>query len=320
MKTMNLIPIKVILLLLLTLIIFAESSCTRKGPFDYFEEQPVFEDTDDDDDDDTNPGPTDPPPPVDVPPTIEPGNDLGDVGQVVFTYRGETVVLVTVRLGDGSVWLQQNLGSIQVGTAINDNLAHGDLFQWGRWDDGHQVIDRSNATAPLASNTTNLTAPNPNNILAAKTGNAMGSVYINLNTWWNVEAVVTATASTPEEVTENNGADPCKALGEGWRLPTATEYNAVRLNTGGVSGSTITNSTTAVESVLKFTCGAIRTGPAGFTGVGNRGMYWSSTAATLAGGLTPHQSLAMDITASATTVAPSRRYFGCSIRCKKDGV
>ncbi len=315
MKTINLYLWKVIVLLLLVLTVFGESSCTRKGPFDYFEEQPVFEDPDDSDNndiDDDNDDDDD-----DGPPTIEPGPNLGDVGQVVLTYGGEIVIYATVRLGDGSVWLQQNLGSYQVATAANDHLAHGDLFQWGRWDDGHQVIDRTNATSPLPSNSTNLAAPNPDNILAAKTGNAVGSLYINKNTWWNVEEAVAVTAATPEEVTATNGADPCKAIGEGWRLPTAAEYIAIKDNTDGVLGSTITNSETAFNSVLKLTVGAIRTGPAGFTGIGNRGMYWTSTATPLAGGLTPHQSMAIDITATTASVAPSRRYFGCCIRCLK---
>ncbi|WP_206366997.1 hypothetical protein [Sphingobacterium sp. SGG-5] len=317
MKTIKLYPWRVITGLLLMVIVLGESSCKRSSPFDYFEEQPVYEDTGDDNDDNNNNG-GDEGDDDDGPQTIEPGENLGDLGQVVFSYAGETVVYATVRLGDGSIWLQQNLGSFQVAGSTNDHLAHGDLFQWGRWDDGHQLIDRTNPTQPpLAVNSTNLTAPNPDNILATKTGNAVGSVYINKNTWWNMEEPVTATAATPEEVTATNGADPCKAIGEGWRLPTATEYTAIKDNTDGVLGSTITNSETAFNSILKLTVGAIRTGPAGFTGVGNRGMYWSSTAAPLTGGLTPHQSMAIDITVTTASVAPSRRYFGCCIRCLK---
>ena len=44
----------------------------------------------------------------------------------------------------GKVWLDRNLGSTQVATSSTDAASYGDLYQWGRAADGHQV--RTSAT------------------------------------------------------------------------------------------------------------------------------------------------------------------------------
>ena len=72
-------------------------------------------------------------------PTVDPGPTEGSTGVVNFTYKGQSVAYTTVRAGDGKIWLQQNLGSPQVAFHHNDEASYGDYFQWGRWDDGHQV-------------------------------------------------------------------------------------------------------------------------------------------------------------------------------------
>src|SRR5690606_19047541 len=71
--------------------------------------------------------------------TTMPGTTVGSTGCVSFTYQGQQTAYTTVRASDGNVWLQQNLGSEQVGASKTDTLAYGHLFQWGRWDDGHQL-------------------------------------------------------------------------------------------------------------------------------------------------------------------------------------
>jgi hypothetical protein len=64
---------------------------------------------------------------------------------------------------DLSVWLDRNLGATQVATSTTDTNAYGDLYQWGRLADGHQL--RSNpsthSTTTLATdlNATNLGDP-----------------------------------------------------------------------------------------------------------------------------------------------------------------
>nr|MBS0037248.1 hypothetical protein [Saprospiraceae bacterium] len=38
----------------------------------------------------------------------------------------------------GDIWMDRNLGASQAATASDDENSFGDLFQWGRFADGHQ--------------------------------------------------------------------------------------------------------------------------------------------------------------------------------------
>jgi uncharacterized protein (TIGR02145 family) len=57
----------------------------------------------------------------------------------------------TVTSSTGKIWLDRNLGASQVATSSADNLAYGDLYQWGRGADGHQL--RNTATTSTLSST-----------------------------------------------------------------------------------------------------------------------------------------------------------------------
>ena len=46
-----------------------------------------------------------------------------------------------------------NMGAAQIATSSTDAAAYGDLFQWGRLDDGHQV--RTSITVNTQSNSDN---------------------------------------------------------------------------------------------------------------------------------------------------------------------
>lgn len=49
----------------------------------------------------------------------------------------------------GKVWMDRNLGASQVATAVDDDDAYGDLYQWGRGADGHEKRDSD--TTPTRS-------------------------------------------------------------------------------------------------------------------------------------------------------------------------
>ena len=46
----------------------------------------------------------------------------------------------------GKVWLNRNLGATQVASSSTDTASYGDLYQWGRAADGHQVRTPLSAT------------------------------------------------------------------------------------------------------------------------------------------------------------------------------
>ncbi|AYZ14209.1 T9SS C-terminal target domain-containing protein [Chryseobacterium arthrosphaerae] len=188
----------------------------------------------------------------------DPGNNTGDTGCVNFTYRGQPVTYTTVRAGDGNIWLQQNLGSLQVAGMADDEKAYGDFFQWGRWDDGHQLRNSPLTSAPQVN------APDG---LAGTPSFITGSPA-----WWEVNATTDAWAGKDvTEITNTTGVDPCKAIGPDWRMPSQVEWKTI------VSVESITSPSKAYGSSLKLPAAGSRSHVDGtFSFVGKRGYYWSS--------------------------------------------
>ena len=150
-------------------------------------------------------------------PTVDPGPAVGSTGVINFIYKGQSVAYKTVRLGDGKIWLQQNLGSPQVAFGSLDKASIGDYFQWGRWDDGHQS----------PNSTTIIGGPSLLNPSHISSGNSKFIKGTTANTrWWGVGGLSTDTWSGTT-ITSTNGIDPCTALGAGWRLPTSAEWENV---------------------------------------------------------------------------------------------
>ncbi|MFO7863559.1 MAG: hypothetical protein R6U85_06130, partial [Salinivirgaceae bacterium] len=58
-----------------------------------------------------------------------------------------------MNIATGEIWMDRNLGASQVATSSTDANAYGDLYQWGRAADGHQ-IRTSGTTATLATSDT----------------------------------------------------------------------------------------------------------------------------------------------------------------------
>jgi len=194
--------------------------------------------------------------------STDPGMTAGSTGCITFTYSGNTVQYTTVRAADGNIWLQQNLGSAAVATSAIDENAYGDLFQWGRWQDGHEK--RTSATSD--------TAPEPNNPLGLANGNS--NFLTSTPEWWAVHYPEDAwNAATPEAVSETKACDPCRAaMGNGWRVPTESEWATI------IQSENLVDITSAFNSNLKLTVAGSRSGTSGnLSSVGQRGYYWSST-------------------------------------------
>ena len=209
---------------------------------------------------------------------------------ITFTYRGSEVTYGTILVDYGSdvgekCWLDRNLGATQVATASDDHLAYGDLFQWGRLDDGHQVRD------PLSNTTSTLSTtddPGHGSFITIGSSPYDWRSPQNDNLWQGVNGI-------------NN---PCP---QGYRLPTGAELNAERQSWSS------NNSAGAFASPLKLPVAGRRSGSNGslYT-VGSRGDYWSSTV----GGVYSRR-LYFDGT-GASMYNDGRRADGRSVRCIKD--
>ena len=141
--------------------------------------------------------------------------------------------------------MDRNLGASQAATSSTDANAYGDLYQWGRGNDGHQC--RNSATTSTLSSSDQ--PGNSSFILSAGDWRSQQ----NNNLWQGVNGV-------------NN---PCPS---GYCLPTNAELDAER------ASWVQNNSAGAFASPLKLPVAGYRIGSAGSLYlVGSIGLYWSST-------------------------------------------
>ena len=211
----------------------------------------------------------------------------GSNGQTLTFYNGAPVWSTpnnpfanTVVSKTGKIWMDRNLGATQVATSSTDAASYGDLYQWGRGTDGHQV--RTSATTATLSSTDQ---PANGNFITSS-GDWRSSPNVNL--WQGVNGV-------------NN---PCPT---GFRIPTETEWNAEGSSwTGG------NNAAGAFASPLKLPMAGDRSsGDGSLSNVGTNGRYWTSTV----GGA---NSIGLSFTSSSDTMLARERARGYSVRCIKD--
>jgi len=186
--------------------------------------------------------------------------------------------------GGGNVkcWLDRNLGATAVCTSYDDTACFGDLYQWGRLDDGHQ--SRTSGTISTLSNTD---SPGHSDFIMPSTSPNDWRSPQNENLWQGVSGV-------------NN---PCPA---GWRLPLEAELENERASWSQY------NYLGAMESPLKLSAGGRRQFNSGeLLNVTSFGYYWSSTY-----GATNARSLYLPV--NDAYMANSSRGQGMSVRCIMD--
>ncbi len=170
-------------------------------------------------------------------------NDAGEAG--IGNNYGTIVNNIT-----GKVWLDRNLGATRVATSSTDADAYGDLYQWGRGADGHQL-----RTSPTESTLAT-------NWLSG--GNSWDGKFltVGIGDWLFPEKLDLWSGTTAE----NN---PCPS---GFRLPTNAEWNQERLTWSS------NDAAGAFASPLKLTVNGYRDPSVGLLlSVGSNGYYWSST-------------------------------------------
>ena len=201
---------------------------------------------------------------------------------VTFAYNGSTVTYGTVLSPTGKCWLDRNLGASRVAIAYNDDQAYGDVFQWGRLDDGHQI--KTSATTSTVSTTD---IPGHSYFILNSSSPYDWRNPPNNNLWQGV----------------NGTNNPCP---QGWRVPTQQEWDNERLTWSP------NDRVGAFNGVLKLTAGGGRLINGSFYKVGSYGRYWASS---IWGGSAYNMQCDESNGCSMVGIL---RVASCSIRCIKD--
>jgi uncharacterized protein (TIGR02145 family) len=207
---------------------------------------------------------------------------------------GETYIYGTVtNPTTGETWLDKNLGAEQVATAIDDHLAYGALFQWGRLIDGHECISWTSSSSGTPDNGTTSTLsttddPGHNLFITNSVSPFDWRSPSNDNLWQGAGGT-------------NN---PCP---DGYRVPTKTEWENEKNSWSG----------SAFDSHLKLVVAGLRNKlDGGLLVTGWAGYYWSSSSDS------PFPSQSYDLAiyedGSPPFIYSDPRSAGFSVRCIKD--
>ena len=197
----------------------------------------------------------------------------------------------------GRIWLNNNLGANYANTSktgifnpsaqassSTDFNANGSLFQWGRYADGHELINWTSggSTAVNAATTGQSSSTSPGNSFLS----GSDVWYTGSNTLWQGVS---------------GGNNPCPV---GYRLPTLAELNSERLAFAS------TDAAGAFASLLKLTMAGYRDRTAGGIN-GSVGYYYTSTE----GGSTGGRYLYFSSTSNSAVMQNAVRGNGMSVRC-----
>ena len=191
-------------------------------------------------------------------------------------------------------WMDRNLGARRAATAVDDVFSYGNLYQWGRPADGHDITVWNGTTKTagrgFAETTTTLAAdatPEHDNfiITIAEPYDWLAS-QADLDRW--------ATASQ----------GPCPA---NYHVPTNVEWSTADTFSTGWA-----NRTEAYNSALKLPSSGLRVRTNGTLGSqGAIGLYWSSS---VNGSDVP----TLNFTNSSASAFNYHRVFGFAVRCLRN--
>src|SRR6056297_201508 len=178
--------------------------------------------------------------------------------------------------------MDRNLGGSREAQSYDDSEAYGDLFQWGRPDDGHQERS-SGETSTLAD------SDHPGHSDFIKSGSSPYDWRDPQNdNMWN---------------TDGSGTNNGETCPEGWRVPSESEWSSVSSNWSDRSD--------AFNSVLKLPSAGSHSYNDSIRYAGSSGYYWSSSVdGTDAGNLYFYSS--------GVSFGSFNRANGRSVRCLRD--
>ena len=212
----------------------------------------------------------------------------GNEGQVLTFTGGVPTWTTTAGFRDvqnpvtGAIWMDRNLGSTRVATSRDDENSYGDLYQWGRGADWHQ-IRTSGTTSALSGSAT----PGHSDFIMSHSDPVDWLITQNNNLWQGLDGI-------------NN---PCP---DGYRLPTRAEWEAEKATWSVVGASG------GINSHLKLPAAGARSVSGDLINKGNSGDYWSST-------VSGTKSFYLTFWGESTTgVITEYRAVGMSVRCIKD--
>jgi hypothetical protein len=230
---------------------------------------------------------------------------IGVGNDVTFIYNGRYVTygVITSQTTERK-WMDRNLGAPNKPTHVMDIENYGDLFQWGRAADGHQVTawplanggtgkdvnGMTSAVAPYAYSNTD--DPGTSKFIFVLMNDpdegAMDWRKPQNNNLWQLP---------------DNKNNPCP---KGWHVPTADEFNAERFIT-----------IFDAFDKMNFTSSGTRS-PAGFylTGSLNSSPYWTSTIADE--NTQRVRSYAFTFNMYVNSLTPTIRSAGIPVRCIKN--
>lgn len=199
----------------------------------------------------------------------------------------------------GQVFLNKNLGANQVATSPIDAASYGDLYQWGRAAEGHEIIFRVAGDAPTSGVYNGERNPTPST--ATESGSWDGEFIVISRLSFNRDWLNPQDNNLWQGVSGVN--NPCPT---GYRVPTEAEWmlQVNNWNSPDASG--------AYASVLKLPMSGFREFRRGnIVDAGVEGSYWTSTVDGVG-------ARSLNFNTSNATTNRSERALAMSIRCIKD--
>ncbi len=208
------------------------------------------------------------------------GDEVEFKAQDTDTY---TEVVEVTNPATGKTWMDRNLGASRAANSSTDIEAYGDLYQWGRATDGHQL-----KTSGTTTNLSNSDTPGHDDFFLLSDSPWDWRSPQNDNLWQDV----------------NGTNNPCP---EGFRLPTGGELDAER---GSWSSNT---SAGAYASALKLPVAGYRRIDGSLHHVGFKGFYWTAT-------VHGASSVYLGLESYDGGIGYYHRALGYSVRCIKESL